>query len=450
LREVQQRPNEPEPFEVIIAGGGVAALEALLYLGEELERAPRLKVALLSRAEEFTVRPLSVAQPFDRARPPRVELAGLCERLGVEYIHDGVSEVWGDRQRLLTDSGEEIFYDALLLSIGAEQHGVLPGSLLFRDGRDAPALAEIVAELGRGRHIVFAIPPEVRWSLPAYELALLSAEQAAEGGRVTLLTHEREALEALGGHGSRRVAELAAQAGVELICGRSALRFNGEALELAGDGQIEADHVVSLPRLSVASIPGLNQGRRGFIGTDPWMRADGVRSVWAAGDATWFPIKQGGLATQQAEVAVGGILAAAGLGPEPEPFRPVLRGTLLTGDRAEFFRGEPDTGESEMGSTPLWYPPGKLVGRRLAPFLAGEGSGLPTEARPQLREGADQRTEADHRDVLGLVLASADADARAGEHETALRWLQIAETLNVSLPPEYVERRRDWERAAGG
>jgi sulfide:quinone oxidoreductase len=46
---------------------------------------------------------------------------------------------------------------------------------------------------------------------------------------------------------------------------------------------------------------------------------------------TQFPLKQGGIATQQADVAAASIAAHAGADIEPHPFRPVLRGLLLTG-----------------------------------------------------------------------------------------------------------------------
>ena len=58
---------------------------------------------------------------------------------------------------------------------------------------------------------------------------------------------------------------------------------------------------------------------------------EGAANVWAAGDAIAFPIKQGGLAAQQAGAAAESIAAEAGADIEPQPFRPVLRGVLLTG-----------------------------------------------------------------------------------------------------------------------
>jgi sulfide:quinone oxidoreductase len=47
--------------------------------------------------------------------------------------------------------------------------------------------------------------------------------------------------------------------------------------------------------------------------------------VYAIGDMTNRPLKQGGLAAQQADVAAAAIGAAAGLTASSEPYRPVLR-----------------------------------------------------------------------------------------------------------------------------
>ena len=57
-------------------------------------------------------------------------------------------------------------------------------------------------------------------------------------------------------------------------------------------------------------------------------RVSGIEDVYAAGDATTFPIKQGGLAAQQAVAAAEAIVARHGTDLDPQPFRPVLRGML--------------------------------------------------------------------------------------------------------------------------
>jgi sulfide:quinone oxidoreductase len=93
--------------------------------------------------------------------------------------------------------------------------------------------------------------------------------------------------------------------------------------------------------------------------------------VYAVGDATAFPIKQGGLACQQADAVAESIATAAGAPVQPTRFRPVLRGKLMTGGRDRFLRyglaGGQGVGEVSM--QPLWWPPSKVAGRYLAPYL---------------------------------------------------------------------------------
>jgi sulfide:quinone oxidoreductase len=110
---------------------------------------------------------------------------------------------------------------------------------------------------------------------------------------------------------------------------------------------------------------------------------DGLDNVFAAGDMTTFPVKHGGLAAQQAEAAAETIAAIAGAPVTPRPFRPVLRGLVLTGGIPVYLRTELGGGRGETSTFAedfLWWPPGKIVGRYLAPFLASyKGVAAPAE-----------------------------------------------------------------------
>jgi hypothetical protein len=58
---------------------------------------------------------------------------------------------------------------------------------------------------------------------------------------------------------------------------------------------------------------------------------------------------------------------------DPQPFRPVLRGLLLTGGAPRYMRAEVSGGRGEdweVSDHALWWPPGKIAGRYLAPYLA--------------------------------------------------------------------------------
>jgi hypothetical protein len=79
--------------------------------------------------------------------------------------------------------------------------------------------------------------------------------------------------------------------------------------------------------------------------------------VFAAGDATALPIKHGSLAAQQGDTAAAGIAHLAGAGPAPPAFRPVLNGTLLTGDEPPYLTAHLVAGASWTGRIHT-QPPG--------------------------------------------------------------------------------------------
>ena len=131
--------------------------------------------------------------------------------------------------------------------------------------------------------------------------------------------------------------------------------------------------MVTVPRLVGPRLRGIACEHDGFIHTDTHGRVTGLGGVFAAGDATTFPIKQGGLAAQQADAVAETIAALVGADVDPQPIRPVLRGVLLTGAAPRYLRRElTDAGEhdSVISERPLWWPPDKISGRYLAPYLS--------------------------------------------------------------------------------
>ncbi len=156
-------------------------------------------------------------------------------------------------------------------------------------------------------------------------------------------------------------------------------------LHHAEGGGLAADAVVASPRFRGRDIDGLPQDEKGFVATDEFGRITGLCDVFAAGDLTQASIKQGGVAAQQADAVASAIAAELGAPVRPTPARPVLRGLLLTGSVPQFLRSEPGAG-SEITSQPLWWPPAKLVGRYLSPFLADQ-LGLQTDNPRYHHEG---------------------------------------------------------------
>ena len=253
----------------------------------------------------------------------------------------------------------------------------LPGALTFAGTDDEPALATLLEDAldGRVRRIVFALPSSRGWTLPAYELALLTAAYLTDAGassvEVALVTPEDRPLDLFGAGASSAIAEVLAFRGIDVRTGTVPLEFADGVLRIAPDSDgIPADAVVAMPRLEGMRIDGVPADSDGFVAVDPHGAVTAFDDLWAAGDLTAFPVKQGGLAAQQADAAAEAIAARAGADLDPAPFRPVLRGLLLTGLVPRFLRADESGGHSTADTEPLWWPPAKIVGRYLSPFLA--------------------------------------------------------------------------------
>ena len=373
---------------VLIAGAGVAALEAVLAL-RDLAGA-RVSLDVLAPTPDFVLRPFSVLEPFGEARVARLSLGGVLRELGAGHLFDGIAEVEPARHVVRAMSGDEYGYDALIVATGARAVDALPGALTFPGPGAAARFRELLGELERGevRELVFAVPDGTGWALPLYELALLTAawlfERRVADVRLTVVTPETTVLAAFGGRASDTVAELLERHGVELRRVVSPCAVRDGALLLSDGLTCPAERVVALARLEGPALPGLPNDPDGFVPVDAHGRVPGVGDVYAAGDVTTWPIKQGGLAAQQADAVAESLAAWAGAPVRPTAFRPVLRGVLLGGERPAFLRADPRPHRSGSLArlTPLWWPPAKVAGRYLAPYLAARGIGMPEAGVP--------------------------------------------------------------------
>jgi sulfide:quinone oxidoreductase len=363
-------------FQVIIAGGSFAGLEAMVSLRALAEE--RVAIELLTPESDFRYRPLAVAVPFGLSEIHRFPLGPLAERCGARHRAAALAAVDPYARKVRSVEGDSLSYDALVVACGAKANEAVPGALTFRGPRDVESFRELVGQIDTGtvEHVAFAVPAGVSWPLPLYELAILTARhtrQTATPARITLVTPERAPLGVFGTEGSGVVRELLEEQAIRLLTERHPVRFAGGTLELLAEESVEADAVVSLPLLRGPYLQGLPHDADGFLRVDDHGRVEGVPGVFAAGDVTAFPVKQGGLATQQADAVAAAIASEAGAPVEAKPLDPVLRGLLLTGGRPAHLRaalgghhGDP----GEVGWEPLWWPPGKVAGLHLAPFLA--------------------------------------------------------------------------------
>ena len=387
-------------FRVVIAGAGVAALEtalALHALAQDL-----VSVELVAPEQEFTYRPLAVAEPFRVGEVRRFPLSGLVTATGAGLRRGTVAQVDPDENVALLEDGQALDFDAFVLTLGARPREAVAGALTFRGSEDGPALSALLDRATGGdlRRIVFAVPAATTWPLPLYELALLTAgyltDHGTRGVDVLLVTPEERPLALFGSEASEALQELLEIRGIELHFDAAPIAWRDGLLEVAGLPPIGADAVVALPQLVGPALPGLPHDGAGFVPTDAHGRVPGTAAVYAAGDCTQFPLKQGGIATQQADAVAAAIAADVGAGVESSPVRPVIRGLLLTGLVPRYLRSDTSTGRSVVDTEPLWWPPAKIVGRYLTPFLATQLGLAPSLSETSRAAGIE--VEVDPRD----------------------------------------------------
>ncbi len=365
----------PSASRVIIAGGGPAAVEAVLALRDLA--GDRVSLELIAPNRELVVRAYEVLAPFHEGHEHRYPLAQIVADLDAELVVDALVAVDADARLITLRSGDQRRYDALIVAVGARPVAPLPGAIPFRGAQDAGHVKALLSESQAGRHapVAFVVSSGHVWALPLYEVALNTSHwlrsRGVKGVALSLVSPEPEPLSLFGAPVSKEVAALLDANGIEFVTGH-ALRLHAGRLRLAGGGDLAAETAISLARLSGPRIAGLPHDREGYVRVDDFGRVVGLERVFAAGDATAYPVKQGGIATQHSDVIAALLAAELGApGVVPE-FRPVLRAVLMGGHEPRYLYAE--LGErlqqtSRASLEPLWPESSKLLGRYLSPYL---------------------------------------------------------------------------------
>jgi sulfide:quinone oxidoreductase len=368
-------------FRVLIAGGGVAALEAVLAFQDvDVDRA--LDVEVIAPESRFVYRPLSVRDPFGPRATRAYELAPLVEGAGARLRRGQLDAVDPDRRVATLGDGTQLPYDALLLATGAARQPALRGVATFSGPSDAPAFHSFVESLCRGaiRRAAFIVPPGPCWPLPVYELAMQAGTRLRESGaeaQLAIITPESGPLAIFGPVASRAVQAALHDRGVTVHPDTYAESLIGGELRLDMQGSVSVGAAWAAPRLVPRPPVGVPVAPDGFVPIEAACCVRGFVDLFAAGDITSGEVKQGGVAAQQAALAAQTIAALAGIGPAPTPSPPVLRALLLTGGEPLWLRADPwSETPSEASDEPLWWPPHKIFGMHLAPVLAGLERGV--------------------------------------------------------------------------
>src|SRR6266542_2771353 len=192
---------------VLIAGGGVAALEAALALRALAE--DRLSVEMLAPEPQFWYRPLAVAEPFDLGEVRQFDLAELAAAAGATFSPGALSGVDAGGRLAHTSAGSSLPYDTLLVACGAGPTPAVAGALTFRGPADTERIRTLLEEIVAGQvgRVAFVVPWGAVWSLPIYELALMTVAYLAERElgdvELVLVTPEEAPLQLFGRAGNR-------------------------------------------------------------------------------------------------------------------------------------------------------------------------------------------------------------------------------------------------------
>jgi sulfide:quinone oxidoreductase len=369
--------SSSDKFDVLIVGGGVASLEAALAL--HAIGADQIATTILAPNPDFVYRPTVVGEPFDYAAAGRYPLGKIADDIGAELRCDSFKWLEPDRGVVHTAAGDRLSYDALLLAPGARLYPRFRHALTVDDAYLDEALHGLVQDLEGGylHSVAFLAPSGRVWPLPIYELALMSAARAYDMDvevSITIVTPEDSPLAIFGSQASAGVHRLLEKNGIRTInSAHSEVHRPGRVSLGPGRQELEVDRIVALPELVGRGLQGVPSGaQHGFIPVDVRGQVVGRDRVYAAGDATDFPVKHGGIASQQADFAAQAIAALAGLSPAPAPFHPQIHGILLTGGKPVYLSAQisgEHSSNSQISETPTWSPATKIAAKYLAPYL---------------------------------------------------------------------------------
>ncbi len=381
---MSQRPR------IVIVGGGIAALESVLALRSLVGDTADITVIAPNAVLEY--QPYSVLLPFGSTIKHQVNLQDVFDETRVAHIKAGINCIKPIENVAVTDSGEVVPYEFLILAFGCSVADAVPGATTFAGSSSVDTIRELLNEVDslEVRSIAFVVPPAGVWSIPLYELAIQTRQhllnQGIDGVPLHLVTAESEPLDIFGNQAVEHIKSILDAHQIALWPGLSATDYRDQTLTAIPDTQLTVDAVVSLPKPVGSPIEGIEHDSDGFLPTDLHGLVRGQTDVFAAGDCTAFPLNQGGLAAQQADACVDSIAQQLGKQTTPREFRPLLRGALMTDQKTPFLRtliAGGGTSERVSTSKPLWWPPGKIAGKYLTPYLSSRfGIGLPP-ALPQ-------------------------------------------------------------------
>jgi sulfide:quinone oxidoreductase len=361
--------------KVLVAGAGVAGLEAALALRDLA--GDRVDVTLHDPSREFAYRPFGIGEPYGTTRAFRYDLRRLSELCGASLNASTIAAVEPERRIAITRDGQRARYDHLIVATGARMLWAVPGAATYWGVADEGQVGDLFAELRSGRlnRLALTMPAGHTWVLPLYELALLASnlldKTANDRTQITVVTPEGAPLEIFGPRAAEQTSTLLAQRHIDVIAGARPVSFSAGCLRIESGADVEADAVITLPRLEGRRIGGIPHDENGFIAVDEHGGVVGLERTYAAGDVSSLFFKQGAFSTQQADTVAEAIAAVVGVGVKPRPAGPQMRAVLWTAQGPRYLCG--GNGDNRASSPSQRHLEllhnGRLTARYLSPLV---------------------------------------------------------------------------------
>ena len=372
---VMTTDTETQPLHVVIAGGGVAALEALMALRSLA--GDRVRITLLAPQRDFHYRPMAVAEPFSIAHARHVALVAIAADFDAHHVRGTLAAVEPDEHRVLTSDGDSIDYDALVIACGTRTRPAFDRVVTIDDRSIGVTMRGLLQDIEEGysHKIAFVAPPQASWLLPLYELALQTANRAYDMNatvEICVVSPESAPLARLGSVISDELSALLREAEITFYGDSCAEVSNGTVKLPASGVELLDQRIVALPVLEGAQIEGIPADGDGFIDVTAYGEVRGLAGVYAAGDITACAVKHGSLAAQQADLVAGAIARRAGCDVRHAPLRPTIRGALITGRDTHFLEAELSDGgvvSSKISDVCPWDSTAKIDAQHLGPYL---------------------------------------------------------------------------------
>lgn len=310
--------------KILILGGGFAGLIA----AEKLARAlgSEHQITLVSRCRQFTFYPALVRLALGECEPDDItfDLSKKLHRLDIRFVEGECLQIDPDnRSARITgnDFSGDIKYDYLIIAFGRRlATEKIPG--FFEHARhllgisEAMEFGEEVRTFERG-DIVVGLSPDAFLPIPVCETAFALArkfENEIERKEVSVtVVFPEDIRQAFGG--ARLALELTsafAKHGIRVLTKFAVREIKADELIGFGNKAIHYDLLMLVPPFrSHRAVDNLEAtDDSGFLTVDKYMRVQGLKQVYAAGDVAAFQgPKLASLAVRQAEVAGANVLS---------------------------------------------------------------------------------------------------------------------------------------------